>query len=52
MLRRILDNMNDIYYGRVSHPWAIEIEEWKIDPNQHLADYVQAEQKLEMGSSS
>ena len=23
--------MTDIYYGRVQHPWAMNIENWEID---------------------
>ena len=26
--------MSDIYYGRVASPWAIDVEEWNVDPNQ------------------
>ena len=28
--------MSDIYYGRVAHPWAINLENWSIDPNEQL----------------
>jgi|FrelakmetLWP11LW_1041352.scaffolds.fasta_scaffold232354_1 hypothetical protein len=33
--------MADIYYGRVAHPWAISLENWKFDPNEEvrLQDY-------------
>jgi len=31
---RVLAAMNDIYYGRVAHPWAIDVEDWNIDINQ------------------
>ena len=31
---KILAAMTDIYYGRVKHPWAIDIEEWDIDKSQ------------------
>jgi hypothetical protein len=28
--------MSDIYYGRVAHPWAVNLENWAIDPNEKL----------------
>ena len=31
---KILDAMQDIYYGRVSSPWALDVDDWSIDPNQ------------------
>jgi len=31
---RILAAMNDIYYGRREHPWAVDVEDWNIDINQ------------------
>ena len=35
-----MDSMSSIYYGREpNHPWAVDIEDWKIDPNQQLQDY-------------
>ncbi|TRY80015.1 hypothetical protein TCAL_06570, partial [Tigriopus californicus] len=46
LAQRIMNSMSDIYYGRVKHNWAIDVEEWKIDRNQHLQDYVNAEEKL------
>ena len=30
----IMSAMSDIYYGKVSSPWAIDVEEWNVDPNQ------------------
>jgi branched-chain amino acid aminotransferase len=33
---RILAAMNDIYYGRREHPWAVDVEDWNIDINQVL----------------
>ena len=30
----IMSAMSDIYYGKVSSPWAIDVEEWDVDPNQ------------------
>ena len=29
---RIRKAMSDIYYGRVDHPWAIDIESWPEQP--------------------
>merc|ERR1740122_428533 len=29
---RIMAAMSDIYYGKVQSPWAIDVEEWKVDP--------------------
>ena len=26
--------MSDIYYGKVSSPWALDVEDWKVDPQQ------------------
>ena len=31
---KILAAMNDIYYGRLQHPWAVDVEDWNIDLNQ------------------
>ena len=28
--------MSDIYYGRVEHPWAIELESWPEQPVQEM----------------
>jgi len=41
---KVLAEMSDIYYGRVEHSWAVDIEEWDIDRNQILLDYTQPEQ--------
>ena len=38
--------MTDIYYGKIEHPWAVEIEDWKVDHNQEMKDYQLAEQQL------
>jgi len=43
MAATIMSAMSDIYYGKVSSPWAIDVEEWNVDPNQVLADYKQPE---------
>lgn len=43
---RIMASMSDIYYGKTPSTWAPEIEEWNLDKNQHLQDYVDAEKKL------
>merc|ERR1719394_1468907 len=32
--QRIRSAMSDIYYGRVEHPWAIDIESWPEQPAQ------------------
>jgi len=40
---QILAAMNDIYYGRLAHPWAVDVEDWNIDINQSLEDYAQPE---------
>jgi len=42
---KILDAMQDIYYGRVASPWALDVDDWSIDPHQHLEDYTQPEQQ-------
>ena len=34
LARRILASMSDIYYGRIPHPWAVDIEEWNVDAQQ------------------
>ena len=31
---RIMAAMSDIYYGKVHSPWAIDVEEWNVDPKQ------------------
>ncbi len=28
--------MSDIYYGRVQHPWAVDIEDWAESTPQEL----------------
>jgi len=40
---KIMDAMSDIYYGRVESSWAIDVEQWNVDPHQILADYRQPE---------
>jgi branched-chain amino acid aminotransferase len=37
---RILAAMNDIYYGRVPHPWAVDVEDWNIDINQVQYNFI------------
>jgi len=37
----------DIFYGREDHPWAVEIEDWKVEGNIQLDDYKKAEKLLE-----
>jgi len=43
MAAQVMTAMTDIYYGRVNSPWAVDVEEWKIDKHQHLEDYQQPE---------
>ena len=31
---KILSAMSDIYYGKVASPWALDVEDWKVDPQQ------------------
>jgi len=40
---QVLAAMSDIYYGNVSHPWAIDVDAWNVDANQVLEDYRQPE---------
>ena len=35
---KILDAMQDIYYGRVASPWALDVDDWSIDPHQVIFD--------------
>ena len=28
--------MSDIYYGRIEHPWAIDVESWPDQPAQEM----------------
>ena len=30
----IMAAMSDIYYGKVQSPWAVDVEEWDVDPKQ------------------
>jgi len=46
---QIMATMSDIYYGRVSSPWALDVEDWSVDPAQELADYQQPEAVQSMG---
>ena len=34
---QIMAAMSDIYYGRVASPWAVDVEEWNVDPKQGAA---------------
>ena len=43
-----MDSMCDIYYGRRAHPWAVDIEEWNVDPKQKIKDYEEAQRRSEM----
>lgn len=38
---RVMSAMSDIYYGKTPHPWAIDVEDWNVDPHQILEDYKQ-----------
>ena len=29
----IAKKLSDIYYGRVEHPWAVEVENWTMEHN-------------------
>merc|ERR1711915_113240 len=40
---QVLSAMSDIYYGRVSSSWAVDVEEWNVDREQILEDYRQPE---------
>ena len=31
---QILSSMSDIYYGRVASPWALDVDDWNVDPHQ------------------
>ena len=33
---RILKTLSDIYYGQVEHPWAINIEDWKLTQEEQV----------------
>ena len=38
---RIMEEMSAMYYGKVVHPWALDVEDWKVDTQQVLEDYKQ-----------
>jgi len=40
---KILNVMSDIYYGKVSSPWALDVDDWNVDAAQELEDYKQPE---------
>jgi len=43
--KRLRSTMSDIYYGRITHPWAPEIEDWaeqSQQEEQRLKDYQQS----------
>ena len=31
---KVMAAMSDIYYGRVASPWALDVEDWSVDPTQ------------------
>ena len=33
---RIRDAMSDIYYGRIEHPWALDLENWPEQTMQEI----------------
>lgn len=37
-----MSDMSDIYYGRVSSPWCIDIERWDLDRDEEVKDFAQA----------
>jgi len=39
---QIMAAMSDIYYGRTSSPWTVDVEAWNLDDKQAAADYEQA----------
>ena len=38
--KRLLHSITDIFYGRVNHPWAYEIETWRegVKDKYHVQD--------------
>ena len=38
---RVMSTLTDIYYGKVSHPWGINIENWQLEEEEQkrIADY-------------
>merc|ERR1719154_78971 len=46
---QILSAMSDIYYGREASPWALDVDDWNVDPHQALEDYKQPEAVQGMG---
>ena len=36
-----MSTLTDIYYGKVDHPWGINIENWKLEAEEQkrIADY-------------
>ena len=32
----ISKKLSDIYYGRVEHPWAVDVENWDIEENNSI----------------
>jgi len=36
LAQRILKTLSDIYYGQVEHPWAINIEDWKLTQEEQV----------------
>jgi len=40
MAVKIMAAMTDIYYGRTESSWAVDVEEWNIEENQVIQDYM------------
>ena len=36
LIFRILKTLSGIYYGQVEHPWAINIEDWKLTQEEQV----------------
>ena len=32
----IAKKLSDIYYGRVEHPWAVDVENWGVEENKSM----------------
>ena len=41
---RVMSTLTDIYYGKVDHPWAINIENWQLEAKeqQRINEYKQS----------
>ncbi len=34
----IAKKLSDIYYGRIEHPWAVEVEHWSMEENKSIQE--------------